>query len=241
MENISIFLENGVPTNVNGIFYIFNSKYYFMYTLKEPVDDEYIQLYVVQVCKEVQDTVKGPVDTGYMLGIETTDAEAWKNVQESITKIVNDKKNYTQSSDIRYLPINMLANLKIVSKNKFKLSKHLIENSFKLSLAPLNSESSNDTIQPQITETPNTQNEITNGVAESNSQEQVNIQNNQNELQNTSSEVNTVSTQENNNDNNEVIIDYRAKFFEEQEKNEQLQEQLNALQEKINSIKEVLQ
>ena len=90
MENVSIFLENGVPTQANGIFYIFNSKYYFMYTLGELVDQDYVQLYVVQVCKEVQDTIKGPVDTGYMIGVETSDPEAWKIVQESITKIVND-------------------------------------------------------------------------------------------------------------------------------------------------------
>ena len=51
MENAKIILENGLEIDVNGIFYIFNSKYYFMYTHGEFVDNDYVQLYIVQVCK----------------------------------------------------------------------------------------------------------------------------------------------------------------------------------------------
>ena len=134
MENVKIISDNGVEINVNGIFYIFNSKYYFIYTMGEIDEAGYVKLYLVQVCKEVQNTPTGPVDTGYMLGMEITDPTEWKNVQGSITKIVNDKKNETQSSEIHYLPINMLVNLKIVSKNKFKLMRHIIEENFKVVL-----------------------------------------------------------------------------------------------------------
>ena len=83
---------------------------------KELDEKGYVQLYVVQVCKEIQNTPTGPLDTGYMLGMEISNPDEWANVQKSITKIVEDKKNNTQSSEIQYLPINMLVNLKIISK-----------------------------------------------------------------------------------------------------------------------------
>ncbi len=138
MDNTKIILNNGTAVNVNGIFYVFNSKYYFIYTTGELDENEYVKLYLVQVCKEVQNTPNGPVDTGYMLGLEITDSTEWKNVQSSITKIVDDKKNGTVSNEIQYLPINMLVNLKIVSANKFKLMKHIIEENFKLVLLSQN-------------------------------------------------------------------------------------------------------
>ena len=134
MDNVKIISDNGVEVNVNGIFYVFNSKYYFIYTMGELDENEYVKLYLVQVCKEVQNTNAGPVDTGYMLGMEITDSAEWKNVQSSITKIVDDKKSGTTSSEIQYLPITMLVNLKIVSTNKFKLMKHIIEENFKVVL-----------------------------------------------------------------------------------------------------------
>lgn len=136
MENVRIFLDNGVEANVNGIFYIFNSKYYFIYTEGELEENEYVKLYVVQVCREVQNTPTGPVDTGYMLGMEIKDTEEWGKVQQSITKIVEDRKNNAQSPEIQNLPINMIVNLKIVSKNKFKLMKHIVEHDFKVILSP---------------------------------------------------------------------------------------------------------
>lgn len=134
MENVKIILDNGSEINVNGIFYVFNSKYYFIYTTGEMDGTDYAKLYVAQVCKEVKNTPTGPVDTGYMLGMEIKDSNEWHNVQTSITKIVEDKKNGIQSPEIQYLPINMLVNLKVVSKNKFKLMKEIVENNFKIVL-----------------------------------------------------------------------------------------------------------
>ena len=135
MENINIILDNGLQVSVNGIFYVFNLKYYFIYTMRELDENGYVKLYVVQVGKETQNTPNGPVDTGYMLGMEISDIEEWKTVQKSITQIVEDKKNSTQSSEIQYLPISMLVNLKIVSTNKFKLMKNVIEDNFKIMIS----------------------------------------------------------------------------------------------------------
>ena len=70
-----------------------------------------------------------------MLGLEINDQDEWSRVQSSITEIVDDKKNGTTNSEIQYLPVTMLSKLKIVSKNKFKLMKHLVEENFKVQLS----------------------------------------------------------------------------------------------------------
>ena len=149
MENTKIFIDNGSEANVNGIFYVFNSKYYFIYTMSELDETDYVRLYVVQVCKEIQNTPTGPIDTGYMLGMEISNPEEWSRVQESITKIVEDKKNNTTNSDIQYLPMSMLTNLKIISKNKFKLMKNIVQDNFKVSIDMTSTiETSNDALTP---------------------------------------------------------------------------------------------
>lgn len=136
MENVKIIFENGMESNVNGLFYIFDSKYYFIYTNGEIDENDYVKLYVVQVCKEIKNTSNGTVDTGFMLGLEITNPEEWSKVQSSITKIVEDKKEGTQNPDIQYLPISMLVNLKVVSKNNFKLMKRIVEDNFNVNIAP---------------------------------------------------------------------------------------------------------
>ena len=218
MENAKIILENGLEVNVNGIFYIFNSKYYFMYTQSEIVDNDYVQLYVVQVCKEVQNTPNGQVDTGNMLGMEISDHDEWSKVQTSITKIVDDKKNGTTNSEIQYLAMTMLSNLKIVSKNKFKLMKHLVEENFKVQL-----------VTPSTTQiTPNS-NQPTQSTTEITPEpiQPISIT--------TDSTNNGVSSEEN------VIIDYRTKFFEEQERIKELEAEIKTLQGKLDSIKGILE
>lgn len=214
MESTKIILDDGSQIDVKGIFYIFNSRYYFIYTLGEKVDDDYVQLYVSQVCKEITNTPNGPVDTGYMLGIETTDTDDWSKVQESITKIVDEKKNSKTDTSIQYLPISMLVNLKIVSKNKFKLMTSLFKEIFNIDIANENSAIPN-------------QNSVQELYTDSNGQMPYQDQAEQ--------------TQSNNaNEDNDVIIDYRAKFFEEQDKNKMLENQVKELQQKLSTIKDIL-
>lgn len=134
MDKVKIILENGSEAEVHSIFYLYNSKYYFMYTTKEIDENGYVILHLVQVGKELKNTPEGPIDTGYMVGVEISNPDEWKAVQESITKIVDDKKNNTKNSDIQYLPISMLSTLKIVSKKNFRLMKNIIENDFKLNI-----------------------------------------------------------------------------------------------------------
>lgn len=235
MENTKIFLDNGTELTVNGIFYVFNSKYYFIYTMSELDENDYVRLYVVQVCKEIQNTPTGPIDTGYMLGMEISNPEEWSSVQDSIMKIVEDKKNNTINSEIQYLPINMLTNLKIVNKNKFKLMKNIIEDNFKvivgssmetLSLGDFsknyNNLTSNDALTPIQPLEP-----ISNAVMKDSS---IPLEN-----------LNTIpSSTTSNTKDGDVIIDYRSRFFEEQEKNQELEEQIKKLNEKLENIKSIL-
>lgn len=230
MESVKIILDTGQEIEVYGIFYIFNSKYYFMYTAKEFDGEEYVKLYVVQVCKEVKNTPSGSVDTGYMLGMEISDAEEWKNIQQSITKIVEDKKNGTQSPEIQYLPMSMLTKLKVVSKNKFKLMKNIVQDNFKVDLSE--NVVIENLIQPVVQEvepiTPVTP-------VEPVVQEVSPVENNAEESNNNKTSI--FAEQDNDND---VIIDYRTRFFEEQEKNEQLTQEINQLKEKLENIKNIL-
>lgn len=140
MENelVTITGFDGQTKTVKGIFYLFNSKYYFMYTEGEMDGEDYVKLYSIQVGKEVVNNEGAPVETGNMIGVETSDPEEWKKVQESITQIVQDKKNNTKDSKIQYLPTNMLSNLKIMSENKFKLLKQIVVDNFKFDLLPSN-------------------------------------------------------------------------------------------------------
>ena len=134
MEKAKIILEDGSTKEVDSIFYLYNSRYYVIYTEKELDDNGYVVLNVVQVGKEVNQTPNGPVETGYMIGVDIKDDAESQAVQTSITKIVEDKKNNTQSPEIQYLPLNMLVNLKIVSKKTFRLLKNIVEQYFGISL-----------------------------------------------------------------------------------------------------------
>lgn len=224
MEFVKIILDNGIEANVNGIFYVFNSKYYFIYTIGEMEGSEYVKLYVAQVCKEVQNTPTGPVDTGYMIGMEIKNQEEWQNVQQSITKIVEDKKNGTQSPEIQYLPINMLVNFKVISKNKFKLMRHIVENNFKVTLSQ----------QESVVQNNDNKLHLDNSLTINNG---VDVEESLIDNLNTEVIVNNESLEE---PKNEVIIDYRARFFEEQEKNQQLEEQIKFLNEKLENIKNII-
>ena len=132
MDKLNVLLENGEKKEVDCIFYLYNQKYYLIYTEKELDENDYVKMNVVQVGKEVNQTPNGPVDTGYLIGVDVNSPEESQNVQNSITKIVEDKKNGTESPEIKYMPITMLNNLKISSKKTFRLLKSLVESYFGL-------------------------------------------------------------------------------------------------------------
>ena len=250
MDKAIILLENGQQKEVDGILYIYNSKYYFIYTEKEIDENGYVILSLVQVGKEVKNTPEGNIDTGNMIGLEIADLEEWKQVQTSITKMVDDKKMGTVSSEIQYLPIGMLSNLKIVSKKTFRLMKSIIKDVFKLNIEDaVNATSELPSIQTNtigevqnvVVDQPISIEPVAPTVVEEQSMpidQTLNMVSSANEsgtLQQSS--INDTQIL----DDNNVIIDYRAKFFEEQEKNKQLQSIIDDLNEKINNIKNIIE
>ena len=195
MDNTKVLIDN-VEQDVFGIFYIYNSKYYYMYTLKEKDGEDYIKLYLVQVGKETASSALGPVDTGNMIGVEISDPNEWKSVQGSITSIVAGKKNNTNPEGVQVLPITMLTNLKITSHNNFKLLKSIMTDNFGLVIEDTPAE----LVQPEVPAVepvvPVEPEVPTQGVVPTLPEP-------------------TVPTD----DDSDVIVDYRTRFFEEQEKN----------------------
>lgn len=152
MDKAKIFLEDGIEKLVNCLFYLYNSKYYFLYTENEKDENGYVRLYLVKVGKETTNTSTGIIETGNMVGIEIPTDDEWKEVQGSISKIVNSKKTKTEDKDIQYLPIDMLVNLKVVSKKTFKLLASIIENDFGVSLDKEVNEADNEIVETPIDE-----------------------------------------------------------------------------------------
>lgn len=224
MDSVKIFID-GIQKEVYGLFYVFDSKYYFIYTEKEVDENGYVILYMSQVGKETKNTETGPVDTGYMVGVEVTNPEEQQKVQTSISYIVEDKKNNTINSQIQYLPMSALTNLKIVSKKRFRLLKSIIVDNFKVPF--VQDDISQQTVviheipvQPIVNAQPQPLQSLDN----SSTRVQVNP------------DDNNVSSNENN-----VIIDYRTKYFEEEEKNKELQAKIDELTQKLNEIKKVIE
>ena len=236
MENVKIYID-GIQKDVYGLFYIYNSKYYFIYTEKELDEKDYVLLYMTQVAKETKKTETGVVDTGFMVGMEITDPEEQKNVQISVSYIVEDKKNNTVNPQIQYLPMNMLSNLKIISKKRFRLLKSVMVNNFKMNFdhVVLNLDTDKNEEQPLVAS-------IDSSMNLPQTQEPMPLSQLVNEP--TKIEDNIISDKEQTltptSDNN-IIIDYRTKYFEEEEKNKELQAQIDELTKKLEEIKKVLE
>ena len=132
MDKVKAVLDGENEVLVDGLFYLYNSKYYLIYTEKEIDENGYVVLHLSQVGKEIKKSNNGTVDTGYMVGVEIEDIEDWKNVQKSITTIVEDKKSGKISPDIKYLPINMIKKIKILGSKRFRLVKDVLEQFFEV-------------------------------------------------------------------------------------------------------------
>lgn len=227
MDSVKILVD-GIEKNVYGVFYIYDSKYYFIYTEKELAEDNYVVLYMVQVGKETKNTENGVIDTGYMMGIEITNPEEQQKAQASVSYIVDDKKNNTINPKIQYLPINMLSNLKIISKKRFRLLKSIVEEHFNLNF----DNDSDNTKANAYSETLETHEQQA-------QQEQIKNSQIQEETEVKENVSNSNSTL-NGGGHGNIIIDYRTKYFEEEEKNQELQLQIDMLTQKINEIKQII-
>ncbi len=234
MENVKIFVD-GIEKNVFGLFYVFDSKYYFIYTEKEVDENDYVFLYMSLVGKETVQTEVGTVETGAMIGVEITNPEDQQKAQTSISYIVEDKKNNTVNPQIQYLPMNMISQLKIISKKRFRLLKSIIVENFKVPLGDVVNEK-NESNNQVIGMVPVVPVEPIENPINVQPQPLQNLTNSEETLQLNVSEDKNISSSEGN-----VIIDYRSKYFEEEEKNKELQAQIDQLTQKLNEIKKVIE
>lgn len=254
MDLIKVFID-GMEKDVYGLFYLYEGKYYFIYTEREIDENNYVNLYMTQVGKETVNTATGVVNTGNMVAVEINDLEEQKRIKNSISYIVEDKKNNTVNPEIQYLPITMLTNLKIVSKKRFKLLKTILEQNFKVSFTEELKQTVGDTNQLQSAQIMEKMEEPT---LEQIVPVQITPQLDTNALQTPVEQVpeqpfetlqqplseaqslNNISNQEEDiNDN--VIIDYKTKYFEEDQKNKELQAQIELLTQKLNEIKQIIE
>lgn len=128
MENTVVTIDNAVK-NVQGIYYISNNNYYFLYTEGKRDDNGYIIINIVKVLQEVVNTPTGQTPTGNLVGLTISDEQEWKNVQKDISNILDDKQNKKREA-VRYLDINLLQKLIIKSNRIFRLKEEMYNKTF---------------------------------------------------------------------------------------------------------------
>ena len=123
------FIKKSVVKNVQGIYYISNNNYYFLFTEKQRDENGYIVLNIVKVLQEVVNTPTGQASTGNLVGLTIADEQEWKNVQKDISNIIDDKQNKKREA-VRYLDINLLQKLIIKSNRVFRLKEDIYNKTF---------------------------------------------------------------------------------------------------------------
>ena len=134
MDNVEVTIEN-VVKSVQGIYYISNNNYYFLFTEKKRDENGYIILNIVKVLQEVVNTPTGQAPTGNLVGLSITDEQEWKNVQKDIGNIIDDKQNKKREA-VRYLDINLLQKLIIKNTRVFRLKEEMYNKTFNQNSIP---------------------------------------------------------------------------------------------------------
>ena len=129
MDNVEIIDLDGIKINVDGIYYISNNNYYFIYTKEELDEENHVILYITKVLKEVTNTSVGQVPTGYLIGVKIEDENEYNIVKNDIINIIDEKTN-NKEAVVRYLDISMLVNYKVKDYRIFKLEKSVYEKVF---------------------------------------------------------------------------------------------------------------
>ena len=131
MDNVEVTIEN-VAKSVQGIYYISNNNYYFLFTEKKRDENGYIILNIVKVLQEVVNTPTGQAPTGNLVGLSITDEQEWKDVQKDIGNIIDDKQNKKREA-VRYLDINLLQKLIVKNTRVFRLKEEMYNKTFEQS------------------------------------------------------------------------------------------------------------
>lgn len=128
MDYIEVTIEDTIK-NVQGIYYISNNNYYFLFTEMKRDENGYIILNIVKVLQEVVNTPTGQAPTGNLVGLSITDEQEWKNVQKDISNIIDDKQNKKREA-VRYLDINLLQKLIVKNSRIFRLKEEMYNKTF---------------------------------------------------------------------------------------------------------------
>ena len=217
MNKAEIIDESGNKIVVDGIYYVSNNNYYFIYTKEELDEAGHIILYILKILQEVNNTPNGPVPTGFLIGVKVTDENEYNLVKQDITNIVAEKQNNTEAK-VMYLDISMLQNLKVKDSRTFRLDVNLYNRLFK----------NNNVVEESIGDNPVNQNVDNNIVNDANQKnESLNVSNNNENTSETSVEIDSSS--------------YKDMYEEEVIKNEKLQNEINNLNNIINQIKNIIQ
>ena len=128
MDNVEVTIENELK-KVQGIYYISNNNYYFLYTENKRDDNGYILINIVKVLQEVVNTPTGQAPTGNLVGLTISDEQEWKNVQKDIGNIIDDKQNKKMEA-VRYLDIKLLQKLIVKSNRLFRLKEEIYNKTF---------------------------------------------------------------------------------------------------------------
>lgn len=136
MDNVEVTIDN-VVKNVDGLYYISNNNYYFLYTENKRDENGYVILNIVKVLQEVVNTPTGQAPTGNLIGITVSDEQEWKNVQKDISNIIDDKQNKKREA-VRYLEIKLLRKLIIKNTRIFRLKEDMFNKTFNQTSEPNN-------------------------------------------------------------------------------------------------------
>ena len=219
MSRVEIIDENGNKVSVDGIYYVSNNNYYFIYTKEELDENGHIILYILKILQEVTNTPNGPVPTGYLIGIKVTDEDEYNLVKQDITNIVAEKQNNAEAK-VMYLDMSMLQNLKVKDSRIFKLDVNLYNKIFK-----------NNSIDPSV----DTNNVSDNQTIQDNNNQALDNSSNQTEILS-----NSEAPVETNPDNGDNLVNYQEKYEEELRKNEQLQNEIDNLNNILNQIRSII-
>lgn len=129
MKDVEITIENAKKV-VQGIYYISNNNYYFLYTEGKADENGYIILNIVKVLQEVVNTPAGQSPTGNLVGLTISDENEWKSTQKDISNIIADKQNHKNEA-VRYLDISLLKNLIVKDSKIFRLKEDMYNKTFK--------------------------------------------------------------------------------------------------------------
>lgn len=117
MKQVLLSYESGYTFSVDAIKYFkYNYNTYFIYTLHEEDEKEYIKLYIVKIMEELGEKVSQTIRRN----------DEWDKMKYIVKKLINEIRSHDVKNFILMDP-SLLDGLTIYDAREFKLSKDLVE------------------------------------------------------------------------------------------------------------------